>query len=58
VKPVFIGDTLRLRVTLKEKRDSSNRPGYGTVVELLEAFDQRHEAVLECEHLLLVKRKG
>ena len=57
VKPVFIGDTLHVRVTLKEKRDSSKRPGYGIVVELLEAFNQRHEVVLACEHLLMVKRK-
>ena len=33
VKPVFIGDTLHVRVTLKEKRDTPKRPGYGIVVE-------------------------
>jgi acyl dehydratase len=58
VKPVFIGDTLRVRVTLKEKRDSAKRPGYGLVVELLEAFNQRQEVVLACEHLLMVKKKA
>jgi acyl dehydratase len=58
VKPVFIGDTLRVKVTLKEKRDSSKRPGYGLVVELLEAFNQRQEVVLACEHLLMVKKKA
>ena len=58
VKPVFIGDTLRVRVTVKEKRDSPKRPGYGIVVELLEAFNQREEVVLACEHLLMVRKKG
>jgi len=57
VKPVFIGDTLRVRVTVKEKRDSSKRPGYGIVVELLEAFNQRQDVVLACEHLLMVKKR-
>jgi len=57
VKPVFIGDTLRVRVTLKEKRDTCKRPGYGLVVELLEALNQRQEVVLACEHLLMVKKK-
>ena len=38
VKPVFIGDTLHVRVTLKEKRESPKRPDYGIVVELLEAI--------------------
>jgi acyl dehydratase len=57
VKPVFIGDTLHVGITLKEKRDSAKRPDYGVVVELLEAFNQSDEVVLACEHLLMVKRK-
>jgi len=57
VKPVFIGDTLHVRVTLKEKRESPKRPGYGMVVELLEAFNQRQDVVLACEHLLMVKKR-
>jgi len=57
VKPVFIGDTLRVRVAVKEKRDSPKQPGYGIVVELLEAFNQRQEVVLACEHLLMVKKR-
>ena len=57
VKPVFIGDTLHVRVTVKEKRDSPKRPGYGIVVELLEAFNQHQDVVLACEHLLMVKKQ-
>lgn len=57
IRPVFIGDTLRSRVTLKEKRDAPKRPEYGIVVELVEALNQRQETVLACEHLLMVRRR-
>ncbi|MGH9326892.1 MAG: MaoC family dehydratase [Terriglobia bacterium] len=57
IKPVFIGDTLRARVTLREIRESPKRPGYGIVVELMEALNQRQEVVLACEHLLMVKKR-
>src|SRR5271157_3362332 len=43
IRPVFIGDTLRARVTVKGKRDSPKRPDYGIVVELVEAINQRQE---------------
>jgi hypothetical protein len=55
IKPVFIGDTLKARATIKEKRDHK-KPAFGVVVELVEALNQRSETVLACEHLLLVKR--
>lgn len=56
VRPVFIGDTLTTRCTVKEKRDDPKRPQLGIVVELVEALNQRGETVLVAEHLLLVKR--
>src|SRR6266568_1519917 len=48
IKPVFIGDTIRVRVTLKEKRDDPKRPAQGIVVELCEVFNQRQQLVLAC----------
>lgn len=54
-KPVFIGDTIRTRLTVSEKRDHK-RPEYGIVVEKLEVINQRDECVMACEHLLLVRR--
>jgi acyl dehydratase len=57
IKPVFIGDTLRVRVALKEKRDSPKRRDHGFVIELLEAINQQNGIVMVCEHLLMVKRK-
>ncbi|AEI42982.1 MaoC family dehydratase [Paenibacillus mucilaginosus] len=58
IKPVFIGDTIRVRVTWKEKREHPKRPDYGFVSELCEVTNQRGETVLVCEHLLMVKRQG
>lgn len=56
IRPVFIGDTLTGRVTIKEKRDAPKSPAHGVVVELCEISNQRGEVVLACEHLLMVKR--
>jgi acyl dehydratase len=57
IKPVFIGDTIRVRVSIKEKREHK-KPGYGIVSELLEVLNQRNDTVLACEHLLLVRKKS
>jgi acyl dehydratase len=57
VRPVFIGDTIRVRVTIQDKR-ASKRPDSGIVVELCEVFNQRADVVLACEHLLMVSRRG
>lgn len=55
LKPVFIGDTIGVRVTIKEKRDHK-KPSHGVVSELLEVINQEKHTVLVCEHLLLVRR--
>ncbi len=57
VKPVFIGDTIHVRVTIKDKRDHPRRADHGIVVEGVEVINQRDETVLACEHLLMVQRK-
>lgn len=57
IKPVFIGDTIRVRVSIKEKRDHPKRPNYGIVVELVEVFNQNRKLVLVCEHLLMASKK-
>ncbi|MCC7448031.1 MAG: dehydratase [Anaerolineae bacterium] len=57
VKPVFIGDTIRVKATIKEKRDYPKRPDYGIVVEQVEAFNQHNQVALACEHLYLVQHK-
>ncbi|NOU94539.1 dehydratase [Paenibacillus sp. LMG 31456] len=57
IKPVFIGDTIYVKASIKEKRDYPKRPDYGVIVELVEAFNQHRELVMVCEHLLLVRRE-
>lgn len=56
IRPVFIGDTIRVVATISEKRDHK-RPDKGFVVEAVEMINQADEAVLVCEHLYLVARK-
>jgi acyl dehydratase len=57
IKPVFIGDTLRTRVTVKHKQDDPKRPDAGRVVEACEILNQREEVVMYCEHILLVAKR-
>lgn len=56
LRPVFIGDTIRSKITISEKKDHK-KPNYGIIGELLEVMNQKNETVLACTHLLLVKKK-
>ena len=57
VRPVFINDTIHVKVSIKEVRGDAKRPNHGIVVEALEVLNQRNETVLVTEHLLLVERR-
>lgn len=56
-KPVFIGDTIHTRITIKEKQADTKRPDCGRVIEACEVINQRGEVVLYCEHILIVQMK-
>lgn len=56
LEPVFIGDTIKVTVTVKDKRDHK-KPGYGLVTELVETFNQHNKLAMVCEHLLLVEKR-
>lgn len=56
IKPVFIGDTIYIKVTVKEKKDHK-KPGFGLITELVETFNQHHELVMLCEHILLAQKE-
>ncbi|RXZ84019.1 dehydratase [Paenibacillaceae bacterium] len=58
IQPVFIGDTIRVEVTIQEKRDHPKRPAYGYVIEKCVAYNQHEAAVLACEHVLMVKKQA
>lgn len=55
IKPVFINDTIRVNITIKDKKDHK-KPDYGLVTELVECFNQHNELVMLCEHILMVKK--
>jgi len=58
IRPVFIGDTIRTNVTIKEKRDDPKRANRGFVVEAIEIFNQKDEIVMVCEHVISVEKRG
>tara|TARA_Y100000590_G_C15639324_1_gene984311 strand:- start:241 stop:699 length:459 start_codon:yes stop_codon:yes gene_type:complete len=55
--PVFIGDTIHTKVTIKEKKDDPKRPQYGQVNEACEILNQNDKCVCYSEHILLVERR-
>lgn len=55
---VCIGDTIHVKVTIKEKKDHKKRTDMGFVTEALEVINQRNETVLVAEHLLLCQKKN
>ncbi|TCK70188.1 MaoC family dehydratase [Acidipila rosea] len=57
IRPVFLGDTIRVTATIREKREDKKRPTHGIVVEMLEVLNQEQKLVLAAEHLYLVDRK-
>ena len=57
IKPVFIGDTIKVNITIKDKKDHK-KPALGLVTELVETFNQNEELVMVCEHILLVNKKN
>ena len=55
--PVFIGDTIHTKVTIKEIKDDPKRPEYGQVVEACEILNQNAKCVCYSEHILLDEKK-
>ena len=55
--PVFAGDTIRSRTTVKEKRDSKSRPNAGIVTFLHVGLNQRGEEVCVCTRQALMLRR-
>ena len=56
-KPVFHGDTIRVRTTVKEIRESKSRPNAGIVTFLHQGFNQRGDEVCTCTRQALMLRK-
>lgn len=56
-KPVFHGDTIRSRTTVREVRASRSRPNAGIVTFQHQGFNQRDEEVCVCTRQALMLRK-
>ena len=52
-RPVFIGDTIRLRTTVTDKRESSKQPG-GWVTQKFEVLNQDEDVVQQGEWSALI----
>ena len=57
-KPVFHGDTVRVRTTVLGKRASKSRPGQGIVEFRHETINQRDEIVASCRRSALMLGKA
>jgi len=56
VKPVFIGDTIHLTTTIKDKEEDPKRSKYGFVYEQGEVFNQHEQVVLVFTHIYSVEK--
>lgn len=56
--PVFAGDTIRSRTTVKGTRDSQSRPNAGIVTFLHQGFNQRGEEVCTCTRQALMLKQA
>ncbi|WP_428682114.1 MaoC family dehydratase [Reyranella sp.] len=56
-KPVFHGDTLRVRTRVVSLRESKSRPDAGIVEFVHTAINQRDEIVAECTRQALMRKK-
>jgi len=58
LKPVFPGDTLRMRLTVLAARPMNSRPGVGLLQSRWEMFNQHDEAVLAMEGWGMFRMRG
>ncbi|MBC7285901.1 MaoC family dehydratase [Hoeflea sp.] len=56
-RPVFHGDTLRARTTIRSKRESKSRPNDGIVVFYHEGINQHGDVVLDCVRTGLMRKR-
>lgn len=56
-RPVFHGDTLRARTTIRSKRESKSRPKDGIVVFYHEGVNQNGQIVMDCVRTALMRKR-
>jgi len=56
-RPIFIGDTVRVRWSLISKRESQSKAGMGIITERVCLVNQHGQVVQEGEHITLIRRR-
>lgn len=56
VGPIFVGDTIRARLCVEDKRASRSKPDRGVVQVAYEVLNQRDEVVQRGKNKVMVKR--
>ncbi len=56
-RPVFHGDTIKSRTTIKSTRESKSRPNDGIVEFYHEGLNQRGEVVATCSRTALMRKR-
>jgi acyl dehydratase len=56
-KPIKIGDTVRARWRVTEKRESKSKPNMGIITEFVELVNQRGEVTQQGEHITLIRKR-
>lgn len=57
VRPTFIGDTIRSRVTVVRMEPDAKNPRRGRVTERCEVLNQADETLVVIDHVLMVDRR-
>ena len=57
VKPVYPGDTLRMRATVIAAKPSSSKPGRGMATMRCEVFNQKDELVMHMQSMQMMGRR-
>lgn len=57
INPVFIGDTIKVKVILKEKKENPKHPESGFITEALEIYKQDGTLVMVCDHIMSCLKK-
>lgn len=56
-RPLFIGDTVRVRWKLLSKRESKSKAGMGVITEFMELVNQKGEVVQHGEHITMIRKR-
>ncbi|MED5410717.1 MAG: MaoC family dehydratase [Pseudomonadota bacterium] len=56
-KPVFPGDTLRMKTTILDKKESRSRPEMGSLFMLNEMFNQNDDLVMSNKSIVLFRKR-